>query len=159
MRTIALVSMAALLAVGLGLLAGCKAEPQGTPATGKSGAPGAAAGAKAEIAQKLCPVTGDPINPNLFVDYKDRRIYFCCDMCPPEFKKDPEKYLKIVDDQLKAGVSAPAEGDRPGPQPVAPAAAQKAGIWTCPMHPEVRADGPGKCPKCGMALAPAPQSK
>jgi RND family efflux transporter MFP subunit len=25
-------------------------------------------------------------------------------------------------------------------------------IWTCPMHPEVRQDGPGTCPKCGMDL-------
>lgn len=29
------------------------------------------------------------------------------------------------------------------------------GVWTCPMHPEVRSDGPGKCPKCGMNLVPA----
>ena len=29
------------------------------------------------------------------------------------------------------------------------------GVWTCPMHPEVRSDGPGKCPKCGMDLVPA----
>ncbi len=31
--------------------------------------------------------------------------------------------------------------------------------YTCPMHPEVRAEAPGACPKCGMALelaAPAP---
>jgi len=27
--------------------------------------------------------------------------------------------------------------------------------YTCPMHPEVRSDGPGACPKCGMALEPA----
>ena len=26
--------------------------------------------------------------------------------------------------------------------------------WTCPMHPEVIQDGPGSCPKCGMALEP-----
>jgi Cu+-exporting ATPase len=26
--------------------------------------------------------------------------------------------------------------------------------WTCPMHPEVVRDGPGACPKCGMALEP-----
>ena len=25
---------------------------------------------------------------------------------------------------------------------------------TCPMHPEVRQEGPGDCPKCGMALEP-----
>jgi Cu+-exporting ATPase len=29
------------------------------------------------------------------------------------------------------------------------------GIYTCPMHPEVRHDGPGPCPKCGMALEPS----
>jgi hypothetical protein len=30
-------------------------------------------------------------------------------------------------------------------------AAEKA-IYTCTMHPEVRSDKPGKCPKCGMEL-------
>src|SRR5271156_2922560 len=25
---------------------------------------------------------------------------------------------------------------------------------TCPMHPEIRHDRPGSCPKCGMALEP-----
>lgn len=27
-------------------------------------------------------------------------------------------------------------------------------IYTCPMHPEVQAKEPGKCPKCGMKLEP-----
>ena len=27
-------------------------------------------------------------------------------------------------------------------------------IYTCPMHPEIRQDGPGTCPICGMALEP-----
>ena len=26
--------------------------------------------------------------------------------------------------------------------------------YTCPMHPQIRQDGPGKCPICGMALVP-----
>ena len=25
-------------------------------------------------------------------------------------------------------------------------------IYSCPMHPEVKSDKPGKCPKCGMKL-------
>jgi hypothetical protein len=25
-------------------------------------------------------------------------------------------------------------------------------IYTCPMHPEVKSDKPGKCPTCGMEL-------
>jgi len=27
-------------------------------------------------------------------------------------------------------------------------------IYTCPMHPEIRRNGPGSCPICGMALEP-----
>jgi rubrerythrin len=27
-------------------------------------------------------------------------------------------------------------------------------IYTCPMHPEVQSEKPGKCPKCGMKLVP-----
>jgi len=27
-------------------------------------------------------------------------------------------------------------------------------VFTCPMHPEIRQNGPGHCPKCGMALEP-----
>ena len=30
--------------------------------------------------------------------------------------------------------------------------AQQKIIYTCPMHPEVQMEKPGKCPKCGMAL-------
>ncbi|MEK7468609.1 MAG: heavy metal-binding domain-containing protein [Planctomycetota bacterium] len=31
--------------------------------------------------------------------------------------------------------------------------------WTCPMHPEVKSDKPGKCPKCGMDLTVAKEEK
>lgn len=27
-------------------------------------------------------------------------------------------------------------------------------VYTCPMHPEIEQIGPGRCPKCGMALEP-----
>lgn len=30
----------------------------------------------------------------------------------------------------------------------------KAGGYTCPMHPDIRRDKPGDCPKCGMSLEP-----
>jgi Cu+-exporting ATPase len=45
----------------------------------------------------------------------------------------------------------------PGPPPAAgaPSPAAPAGtIYTCPMHPEIRQDRPGNCPKCGMTLEP-----
>lgn len=31
--------------------------------------------------------------------------------------------------------------------------------YTCPMHPDVRSDKPGKCPKCGMNLVAAAPPK
>ncbi len=46
-------------------------------------------------------------------------------------------------------VSGPVAG--PGAA-AAPVAATK---YTCPMHPDIVADGPGTCPKCGMKLIPA----
>ncbi len=41
------------------------------------------------------------------------------------------------------------------PVPTASPVAQK---YTCPMHPEVISDKPGKCPKCGMNLVPVKAS-
>jgi len=39
-------------------------------------------------------------------------------------------------------------------RPAAPADVAAGTIWTCPMHPQIRRDGPGNCPICGMALEP-----
>ena len=36
----------------------------------------------------------------------------------------------------------------------APAAQLAGTVYTCPMHPEIRQDYPGICPKCGMTLEP-----
>ncbi|MYN18139.1 heavy metal translocating P-type ATPase [Rugamonas sp. FT107W] len=35
-----------------------------------------------------------------------------------------------------------------------PATAAAGTLYTCPMHPEIRQDHPGTCPKCGMTLEP-----
>jgi Cu+-exporting ATPase len=59
--------------------------------------------------------------------------YFCCAGCRAKFEADPDKYLN------------PA----PAPEPI------QGAIYTCPMHPEIRREGPGSCPICGMALEPA----
>ncbi len=48
--------------------------------------------------QTLCPVMGNPVNKEIFVDYHGKRIYFCCAGCDSTFMEDPEKYL----DQMKA---------------------------------------------------------
>ena len=49
--------------------------------------------------QTVCPVRGDKIDKSTYVDYQGKRIYFCCEGCDKDFKKDPEKYLKKLQDE------------------------------------------------------------
>jgi hypothetical protein len=41
----------------------------------------------------------------------------------------------------------------------APVHDEPADSYVCPMHPDVVSDGPGSCPKCGMALVPRASAK
>jgi Cu+-exporting ATPase len=64
-------------------------------------------------------------------DYQGKTYYFCAVRCMERFKADPASFLTVK-----------------------PKAEVQGGTYTCPMHPEVRQQGPGSCPKCGMALEP-----
>ena len=81
------------------------------------------------------PVCGMKVDPHATAHrttHEGHPFYFCSAGCKTRFEADPDKYL----------------GERK-PEPVVPGA-----IYTCPMHPEVRQEGPGACPICGMALEP-----
>lgn len=52
-----------------------------------------------KIPQAVCPVLGEKINKDVYVDYQAQRIYFCCPACKETFLKDPEKYLKKIADE------------------------------------------------------------
>ena len=82
------------------------------------------------------PVCGMKVDPatRLRLDHRGTTYYFCAQSCLDRFRADPARYLE--------------------PLPDAPAADPEA-VYTCPMHPEVRQQGPGACPICGMALEPA----
>lgn len=48
-----------------------------------------------ENIQTNCPVSGKELKAKtVSVDYEGRRVYFCCEMCPPKFAKDPQTYLE-----------------------------------------------------------------
>lgn len=47
--------------------------------------------------QKLCPLTGQPVEKSQFVDYEGKRIYFCCAACKAPFLKDPAKYIQAME--------------------------------------------------------------
>jgi len=79
---------AGLLLVGLILANGCKkSEPA------ESSAPETPKVVVAAIEQTTCPVMGGAINKDIFVEYKGKKVYFCCPGCEDKFKESPEQYV------------------------------------------------------------------
>ncbi len=56
-----------------------------------------------DVGNKICPVTGEKIDEKTKATYEyEGKIYnFCCPVCIEEFKKDPGKYIKKVEEELK----------------------------------------------------------
>lgn len=46
-----------------------------------------------QIEQTTCPVMGGPIDPNVYTEYKGKRVYFCCKGCDKKFLENPEQYV------------------------------------------------------------------
>jgi P-type Cu+ transporter len=66
--------------------------------------------------------------------YEGRTYFFCSEKCRARFAADPARYV--------------------APAAEAPPATEAGTVYVCPMHPEIRRNEPGTCPKCGMALEP-----
>lgn len=49
--------------------------------------------------QTACPVQGGKINKEIYTDYQGQRVYFCCPACIDIFKKDPEKFLRKMQEK------------------------------------------------------------
>lgn len=58
-----------------------------------------------DAAQVNCPVMGEKIDRNVYVDYGGRRIYFCCKGCIDKFNQDPQKYSKKLDQDTAAAAA------------------------------------------------------
>jgi YHS domain-containing protein len=54
-----------------------------------------------KINQRKCPVLGGMINTKLYYQYKGQKIYVCCPRCIDTVKKNPEKYLKKIQEEQK----------------------------------------------------------
>ena len=106
------------------------------------------------VSAVIDPVCGMTVNPNAAAgsyEYNGKTYYFCSTHCLHKFTEDPERFLNKSTEPMAQPIAIQRE-------PKA-AAAPVAQTYTCPMHPEVRQDKPGSCPKCGMALEPvSPQA-
>ena len=88
----------------------------------------------ATVIDPVCGMTVDPAKTAHHADHAGHAYHFCSAGCRTKFLANPDAYL----------------GDKPKPEPMATPGV----MWTCPMHPEIRQEGPGTCPICGMALEP-----
>jgi len=80
--------------------------------------------------------------------YAGRTYHFCSAGCRTKFEADPQRYLAAPAEPVLMMPAMPKPATPPA------TAAGPATEYTCPMHPEVRQQGPGSCPICGMALEP-----
>ena len=87
----AILGIACLLLAGVLVFSGCKKKSEPVPPPPQAEA---AKDVSAVIEQTMCPVMNEmKIDKNVFVEYKGKKVYFCCPACKGEFEKDPEKYI------------------------------------------------------------------
>ena len=96
--------------------------------------------------------------------YEGQEYFFCNPSCLENFRANPGQYLGPG--RTEAASEVGASGAHPGPNAhrrqsglgasatVRPYDADVDATYICPMDPEVRQQGAGACPKCGMALEP-----
>ncbi len=90
--------------------------------------------AERKVKDPVCGMDVDPHATHHHAHHVGKDWYFCSEKCRDKFVTKPDAYL--------------------GPSKQSLASVSSGSIYTCPMHPEVRREGPGDCPICGMALEP-----
>jgi heavy metal translocating P-type ATPase len=86
------------------------------------------------VKDPVCGMTVDPHSAKFRQTHAGHPYYFCSAGCEKKFIANPTQYLKP-----EARDASPVPSNA---------------IYTCPMHPQIRQQGPGSCPICGMALEP-----
>ena len=100
----------------------------------RSGERTPAAESAGKVKDPVCGMSVDPATAKHRAIHAGQDYFFCSAGCRAKFVADPSQYL------------VPSPPKQPEPP--------RGTIFTCPMHPEIRQQGPGSCPICGMALEP-----
>jgi Cu+-exporting ATPase len=100
---------------------------------------GGADEANYRVKDPVCGMEVDPGTAKHAAEAGEKTYYFCSNGCKTKFVANPTSYISE--------------------KPRVPAPAPEGAIYTCPMHPEIRRNGPGNCPICGMALEPEAASE
>lgn len=86
------------------LLIGCAEQKQAEPA--KAAPEAKQSGSVKPYVLATCPVSDEKLgemgDPYVFT-YEGREIKLCCNSCEKDFKKDPAKFLKKIEEAEKKG--------------------------------------------------------
>jgi len=107
-----------------------ESQPRHTDQADASGA------SQGQVTDPVCGMTITPSDADDSAEHEGQTYHFCSKGCASKFRDDPQKYLNGRESE--AELSPAGTGTK----------------YTCPMHPEIVQEGPGSCPKCGMALEP-----
>ena len=89
------------------------------------------------VKDPVCSMDVDPKTAAGSHTFEGQTYHFCSQGCFTKFRADPHRYLGEAEKITPHAETLPAGT-----------------LYTCPMHPEIVQEGPGSCPKCGMALEP-----
>ncbi|UCG78083.1 MAG: heavy metal translocating P-type ATPase [Nitrospirota bacterium] len=90
-----------------------------------------------KVKDPVCGMEIDVENSAGTSEHKGNKYHFCSLQCKESFDKNPSTYAHGHEHGGHDHDTSENNVDH-----------------TCPMHPEVKKEGPGSCPKCGMALEP-----
>ncbi len=96
----------------------------------------------------VCGMTVSPATAAGSSEHNGQVYYFCSTHCVKRFRESPQTFLaaRVALSSAKPVTIGRASTSSPSVSNVA--------THICPMHPEVRQQGAGFCPKCGMDLEP-----
>ncbi|BAF71747.1 heavy metal translocating P-type ATPase [Sulfurovum sp. NBC37-1] len=114
---------------------------------------------KTNIKDPICgmDVTSDS---EFHINYEGTTYYFCSESCQHKFDADPQNYIHTEEDAECATCRPlfteehPHEHHQHDHGTMGNKENDPHAVYTCPMHPKIRQEGPGNCPICGMALEP-----
>jgi P-type Cu+ transporter len=100
-------------------------------------------GRSERVTDPVCGMKVDPAKAGGSIEHAGATVYFCGKGCQARFAANPAAYVRQTDPRTEA--TPPADRQPP---------TEAAGLYTCPMHPQIVRSEPGACPLCGMALEP-----
>lgn len=66
--------------------------------------------------QVTCPISKEPVDPNVFIESEGRKVFFCCKGCMNKYKADPTKYASALANSYTFQIQCPVMKEEINPK-------------------------------------------